>query len=321
MDFNPGVFKEISKTKLNSMEENKMKSFAVFFTILLIFSTTLSFGQSQSTDPADITIDRNGVLLKGKFYSAEGTGFFATVLLLQGFPGNETDVIGMGKLISQSGINVLTFNYSGTFQSQGKSNFDNTQMDIKAAFEFLHNPENIKKLKIDTALIVLGGWSYGGGMAMTYSIRHPEITLVFTIAGVDWGEYYEEYLRNPVFRKITDDSMARLATSAGPVRLDEKAMPDEITKGGIIRLDSAYFLRKSARLLAQKDILIIGGWDDPQATVDQFILPLYRSIKREKAQNVRIMAFQDGHSFSKTRPELAAAIVKWIKTIPERKVK
>jgi dipeptidyl aminopeptidase/acylaminoacyl peptidase len=194
-------------------------------------------------------------------------------------------------------------------------------MDIKAAFDFLFNPENIKRFRIDTAFIIMGGWSYGGGMAMTYAIKHPEIKSVFTIAGVDWGEYYEEYLRNPEFKKLTDDNMARLANSSGQIRLDKEAMPDEITKGGIIKLDSAYFLRKSAPRLADKDILIVGGWDDPQATVDQYILPLYRAIKKEKAQNVQIIAFQDNHFFGKSRPELAAAIVKWIKSTPERKKK
>jgi dipeptidyl aminopeptidase/acylaminoacyl peptidase len=301
------------------MEENIMKPLLGLFTFLLTFSAELSFAQNLSTTSEDITIDRNGVLLKGKFHAAEGTGLFPTVLLLQGFPGNETDVMGLGKLLSQSGINTLTFNYSGTFQSQGKSNLNNSQMDIKAAYEFLYNPENIKKFRIDTAFIFLGGWSYGGGMAVTYAIKHPEIKSVFTIAGVDWGEYYEEYLRNPEFKKMTDANMSKLASSSEQIRLEKEAMPDEITKGGIIKLDSAFFLRRSAPWLAKKDILIVGGWDDPQATVDQYILPLYRALKKEKAQNVQITAFQDNHFFSKSRAELAMVIIKWIKTAPERK--
>jgi alpha/beta superfamily hydrolase len=300
------------------MEKNKMNSISGLFTVLLMFSTLLSLAQSNETTPADITINRNGVLLKGKFHSVEGTGFFPTVLLLQGFPGNETDVIGIGKILSQSGINAMTFNYSGTFQSQGKSNLDNSQMDIKAAYDFLHYPENITRFKIDSSFIVLGGWSYGGGMAMTYAIKHPEIKSVFTIAGVDWGEYYEEYLRNPEFKKTADANIDKLATLSGQVRFDKGAMPKEIAVAGIIKLDSAYFLRKSAPLLAHKDILIVCGWDDPQATVDQYLLPLYRAIKKEKAENVQITALQDGHYFSKTREELAQTIVKWIKKVPER---
>jgi dipeptidyl aminopeptidase/acylaminoacyl peptidase len=300
------------------MEENQMKKLLGFLSVLLMFSTFLSFAQNLATTPADITIDRNGVLLKGKFHVAEGTGFLPTVLLLQGFPGNETDVIGLGRILAQSGINTLTFNYSGTFKSQGNTSLDSSLLDIKAAFDFLKNDENIKKYKVDTASIILGGWSYGGGMALTYAIRHPEIRTVFTIAGVDWGEYYTEYLRNPEFKKITDGNMAKMASMADVARFEKGAMPDEITKDGIIRLDSAYFLRKSAPPLATKDILIICGWDDTMATVE-FILPIYRALKKEKAQKVQITAFQDGHSFGRSRAELAQAILKWIKSAPERK--
>jgi dipeptidyl aminopeptidase/acylaminoacyl peptidase len=301
------------------MEENQMKKLLGLLLVQLMFSTFLSFAQSQGSTPVEVTIDRNGVLLKGKFHVAEGTGFLPTVLLLQGFPGNETDVIGLGKILAESGINTLTFNYSGTFKSQGNTSLENSLLDTKAAFDFLKNGENIKKFKIDTASIILGGWSYGGGMAMTYAIKHPEIRTVFTIAGVDWGEYYEEYLRNPEFKKTTDGSMAKMAAMTEQIRFEKGAMPDEITKDGIIRLDSSYFLRKSARQLVPKDILIICGWDDPMATVDKYILPFYRALKKEKAQKVQITAFQDGHSFGRSKAELAQTILKWITTIPERK--
>lgn len=149
--------------------------------------------------------------------------------------------------------------------------------------------------------------------------KHPEIKTVFTIAGVDWGEYYEEYIRNPEFKKSTDDRMAKLFTMTEQIRFDKGTMPDEITKDGIIRLDSAYFLRKSSRTLAEKDILIICGWDDPLATVDQYILPLYRALKKDNAQNLSISAFQDNHFFRNSRQDVAQTIIKWVKTAPERK--
>jgi dipeptidyl aminopeptidase/acylaminoacyl peptidase len=301
------------------MEENTMKSQLTLLRIFLFFIISPVVAQSQLTSPEDITLDRSGVILKGKFYSTEGAGVFPTVLLLQGSPGNETDVIGIGKILSQSGINALTFNYSGTFKSEGMTSFENSEKDIMAAYKFLHNTENIAKFKIDTTFIIIGGWSYGGGMAMTYSIKHPEITSVFTIAGVDWGEYYEEYIRNPEFKKTTDANMAKLVSLTEQIRFDKGTMPEDITKDGIIRLDSAYFLRKSTRILADKDILIICGWDDPLATVDQYILPLYRALKKDNAQNVSIVAFQDNHVFRNSRPDVAQTIIKWIKTAPERK--
>lgn len=291
----------------------------VLFTLLSMLMALLSFGQSQPGSPFEITIGRDGVLLKGKFHAAGGTSLLPTVLLLPGSPGNETDVLGIGKVLSDSGINTLTFNYSGTWKSEGKTSLDNSLMDVQAAYDFLHHPENINRFRIDTTFIILGGYSYGGGIAMTYAIKHPEIATVMSIAGVNWGEYFEEYIRNPDFKKTTDANMARMAALTEQVRFEKGAMPIEITQDGIIRLDSAFFLTQFAHHLAQRDILIIGGWDDPMATVDQYILPLYRALKKEKAQKVQIIAFQDGHSFSKSREQLASAISKWIKDTPERK--
>jgi pimeloyl-ACP methyl ester carboxylesterase len=290
-----------------------------FFGIILLFVIFQATAQSQDTPPADITIERDGIQLKGKFYVSEGSGVFPTVILLQGSPGNETDVIGIGKQLSLSAINAITFNYSGTFKSGGKTSQQNSERDIMAAYKYLHNPDNIVRFKIDTANIILGGWSYGGGMAMTYSIKHPEITTVFTIAGVDWGWYYEEYIRNPEFKKTTDAGMLKMSAMTDQIRFDDGAMPDEITKDGIIRLDSAYFLIRSAAKLADKDILIICGWDDTYASMENIILPVYRALKKADSKNISIIAFQDTHYFRNNRPEVAQAIIKWIKTAPARK--
>ncbi len=120
-----------------------MRQFSWLFLAVVFCSMLLADAQSQPSAPVDVTIDRNGVLLKSKFYIAKGTGSFPTVILLHGFPGNEADVLGIGNKLSRAGINALTFNYGGTYQSQGKHSFENTQRDIRAAFEFIHKPENI----------------------------------------------------------------------------------------------------------------------------------------------------------------------------------
>lgn len=156
--------------------------------ILLILIPNLQGSVSSSID---LSIYREEIVLKGKFYPATGTGSFPTVLLLQGFPGNEKDVLGLGKKMAAAGINALTFNYSGTHRSQGKFNFDNIQKDISAVYESINQPENIKKYKIDITRIILLGYSCGGGMALTYAASHPEIRRVISIAGNDHGAFME----------------------------------------------------------------------------------------------------------------------------------
>ena len=164
-----------------------MKSHSIFLKSVLFFLIIFTFSNAQESTPLDITIDRDGILLQGKFYISEGTGKFHTVILLHGFPGGEGDVFGIGQKLTEIGINTLTFNYSGTHKSEGEINFDNSQKDIGAAYDFIHRSENITQFKIDTTRIILGGYSYGGGMAFTYAANHPEIKEVFSIVGNDHG--------------------------------------------------------------------------------------------------------------------------------------
>lgn len=295
-----------------------MKLLLLYFNSIIIFLTVFAVPISYASIPIDITIDHDGVILKGKFYLAEGTGNFTTVILLQGFPGNEIDVLGIGNKLSEFGFNALTFNYSGTYKSQGKYNFENTQKDIKAVFEFIHQSENIHQYKIDTTHIYLGGYSYGGGMAFTYAANHPEIKEIFSIGGNDHGVFMEEYNRNPEMKKMIDKMFNDLKTQPEKVRFAPGGTPEEIAEMNIIESNPTYHLLNSASLLAQKDILLIGGWDDHNVSFEHIILPLYRSLKNEKVKSVRIAAVQDNHAFQNSEVEIAQTIIKWIKTTLER---
>lgn len=289
----------------------------------IIFSAIFTLAQSQTSTPVEVTIIRNGINLKGKFYVSTGEGISPTIILLQGFPGNETDVLGIGSKLSEAGINALTFTFSGTYQSQGEYSWPNSLKDIKAAYDFIRQSKNIRDYNIDTTRICIGGYSNGGGMALTYAANHPEIKAVFSIAGTDLGEFMIEYSRNPETRKMIDEAYARLSAPTGPVRFAKGGTPTEMVEMNIIESNPTYYLRACAPLLAQKDILLIGGWDDyfgsvENAVIDDFMLPFYRALQNEKAQRVKIVAFQDNHSFRKSREDIANVIKEWIKTGPER---
>ncbi len=295
-----------------------MRLYSKFFSTILFSLLSQLTIQSQELTPVDITIDRDGTLLNGKLYVSEGNGIFPTVLLLHGFPGNETDVLGLGNSLSKLGINVLTVNYSGTYQSQGEFSFKNTQKDIQAAYEFIHQPENTRKYKLDTTCIHLGGLSYGGGMALTYAANHPEINSVFSIAGTDHGEFIREYTTNPSLQEWFDNLINSLGAPEGPVRIEDGFSLNEIVEIGIDNYLSTLDLRICAPLLAHKHIMLIGGWDDINISLEHHLLPLYRALRNENAQKVKITAVQDNHSFRDTRVELTQIIAEWIKTIHDR---
>jgi dienelactone hydrolase len=193
------------------------RCFSLHSSFLAIFLTLCLPGFSQ--EPEDINIDKDGVILKGKFYKATNDDIRPAVILLQGSPGNTNDVLELGKLLSMSGINAMTFNYSGSHQSSGTFSFPNCQSDIEATLRFLHRPDVIGKFRIDTAAIILAGYSFGGGMATAYAIRYKEIKKLISVAGVDWGIFFDQYRNNPDMKNSLDASTDK-SIAAGIFRFD-----------------------------------------------------------------------------------------------------
>jgi pimeloyl-ACP methyl ester carboxylesterase len=294
-----------------------MKTIEFGFKVILLCSAFPIFSQYQATTPADISIDRNGILLKGKFFLPEGSGPFPAVVLLHGFPGGESDVLGIGTKLAQSGIAALTFNYSGTYQSEGKTSWDNMQLDIQAAFQYLRQPQTFKQYNVDTSKIYLGGWCTGGGMALTYAAFHPEVKVIFSIAGSDQTEFMKVYIGDPEIKKMMDQSFDDITFPKGHLRFETGASPREVAEAGLDKINPAYDLKKCAPLLASRDILLIGGWDDVQTTMEAFILPLYRALQLEGAKSVRLIAFQDDHYFKESRAMLAETVIEWLNSVAE----
>jgi len=257
-----------------------------------------------------VELASEGYRIRGKFYPATGESHLPTVLLLQGFPGNEDDVLELGHRMSQHGINSLTFNYRGTYQSEGTYGLQTTFLDIQAAIEYLHQEDIVHRFKIDTGRLILGGYSYGGGMALAYAVGHPEIKRIFSIAGTDHGEFAREYTRNAAFSEMIDAMFEELKFPSGPVHFGSEV---RVTIEELVQNPDPYDLRLCATALADRDLLLIGGWDDSQVTIEHHILPPYRVLVNEKAQ-VRIVAFQDNHAFGKCRDELARTVVDWVKS-------
>jgi dienelactone hydrolase len=268
-----------------------------------------SFGQTVTRTADDISFQSQGHSLKGKFYQGDTTGRALTLILLQGFPGNQQDVLGLGQKLAIAGVNVFTFNYSGTHKSEGEFTMSNTLTDIQAAYDYLHQSDVVRRFHVDTSRVILGGYSYGGGMALTYASRHPEIRRVVSIAGTDHGEFAREYLRNPQMAQSMDSLFDKLKTPDGPINFEGRGLLKKLAAN-----PTPVDLRLSANDLAPRDILLIGGWDDAQITIDQFLLPLYRSLKKAGANKIRFVALHADHSFRNVREELATELLRWMQS-------
>ena len=247
----------------------------------------------------------------GKCYTVvDPADALATLVLLPGFPGNEDDVLGLGEALSLQGLNTLTFNYRGSYQSEGLFSLKHTLEDIQAAFDFLKDSETQEKLAIKPHKLLLGGWSYGGGMGLIYAALHPEIRHVFSIAGTDHGEFAREYQRNKTFATMIDGEFEMLKHPNGPMRfLDTYPIEDELLPN-----QSHYDLISQAANLVDRDVFLMGGWDDLESPIEDHLLPCYRKLKEQGAERVSIKMFQDDHVFQSSRSALVDAIMDWVGT-------
>ncbi len=253
-----------------------------------------------------------GHTIQGKFHSPINIyGTIPTILLLPGLPGNEEDVLGLGEELSQHGLNIMMFNYRGTYQSEGEYSLKNTQIDIQAAFNFLRKEETVTEYQIDTDKLVLGGYSFGGGMGLNFGSNHPEIKHIFSIGGTNHGKFADEYKKNEAYSKIIDMFFEELKYPNGPIKFSGKSA----IRTELLPNSSRYDLLKKTAKLSNRDLLLISGWDDSDIVLEKHILPFYRALKREGSERVSIHAFQDDHTFELNRMELAQTILKWIETI------
>ncbi len=267
--------------------------------------------QTDSARTAEIAFTSEGHTLFGRMYTPAAGTHPPTLILLHGFPGNEKDVLGLGGKLAGAGVNVLTFNYSGTHRSEGSFGIESTLRNIHAAYAYLHQPGTIGTYGIDTTRILLGGYSYGGGMALVYAADHPEIGRVFSIAGTDHGGFAREYARNPDFARAIERHFEELEAPRGPVRFKGR----EALKW-LVEHDSLVDLIILSPRLAARDILLIGGWDDADVMIERNQLPFYRALKKSGASSVRFAAYHDNHSFKNTRGALALEIGRWVLCIP-----
>ena len=258
-------------------------------------------------EPVSVEFISEGACVRGRFFAAVGTTPATTLLLVPGWPGNPNDVLGLGALLPEQGINVCMFNPRGLHQSEGVSSHTNTLQDIGAALQWLRQADVQRRFEVDTTRLVLGGHSYGGGMAMAYAARDSSVRRVISIAGNDHGEFARELQRNTALAERIRHMLLSTRRPEGPARFDVEAGLSDL-----VDHQDVYGLRENAANLADRSILLIGGWEDEGVTVDQFLLPLYRALRGAGAAKVTFLVYHTGHDFGNVRQRLASDIAGWL---------
>jgi cephalosporin-C deacetylase-like acetyl esterase len=247
-----------------------------------------------------------GKTIRGYFFPARKYPPIASLVFLQGFPGVEGNEL-ICEQLAQKNVNVLTFNYQGTFQSEGYFSFSNAIGDIKAAIQFISKKEIRQKYDVDIENLILGGWSFGSGIVPAGAASNPEVSKILCISGRDFGaearrieqsaEYADEVLRNLVGIRVPN----------GPVNFEDDILED------LIKIQEKIDVQNLAHKMVEHEILLIGGWEDKISLIEEHLIPLYRTLIKIGNKRVRIEALKTDHEFSNCRDRLVEIIVEWIR--------
>lgn len=275
--------------------------------LVLVLGILSSIAYSQ-TATVKIDLYSSGNKLNADFYQVSGEEKYPTLILLHGYPGGEGDQFGLGKKLSLLDINVLVFNFQGTWSSEGKFSFESSMEDIGAAIKFLNKKENIELFNIDTSNIIVAGYSFGGAMVLTAAIYNPEIKRIISIAGGDESVFGRKRLTDENYNNWFEQFLIESEYPNGPVKCDTKSY----SKFWLSNLDK-YDQVKHAESLKNRDILFLSGWKDKAVVLEEHILPLYRKLEELTSEKLQIKVFDTDHGFGNVREELGETIEKWIK--------
>ncbi|MEQ8518006.1 MAG: alpha/beta fold hydrolase [Cytophagales bacterium] len=275
----------------------------LILTILVVGLNNILLSQTKCDT---LTFESEGSKLVGYFYASKKSDS-PTLLFTQGFM-DSGDIWSIGKTLSNNGINIFQFDFRGCHNSEGKQGLVNSQEDIEAALDFLMSNEMKEKYDIDASKIILGGYSYGGHMSMIYAINHQEIKRVISISGGDLGIFGDLVKSNPNLRKGYSDFFQTIKKPDGPVDFE---FDDPIQE--LIDNQEYFYILKQVDSLSNVDVFLTGGLDDNVVNIEDYILPLYRALKKNKSVKVECNVYQSGHSYKGVSDKLLTDIENWIK--------
>ena len=136
-------------------------------------------------------------------------------------------------------------------------------------------------------------------------MKHKQIA---TIGNVDLSVIGSQIKTDSVFRTSFIQFQKKGEYPAGPIKMNtEASIADWLNN--LYRYD----ITKYSNKLVNKKILLIGGWQDLDAPIEDHILPLFRILNKTNKKNIKIILLDTDHSFSNVSNNLNQTLESWIK--------
>ena len=254
---------------------------------------------AHPADMAAFTVPTGGVRVNAMIYLASGEQPHPTMLMLHGFPGNETN-IDLMQAARRAGWNVMRVNYRGSWGSPGKFSFAASRADGEAALAFLRDPANVAKYRIDPTRIVVAGHSMGGFMAADAVAGDPKAVGAILIDAWDIGKE-KAALIDPAQRKA---AMEDLRSNTPPLAGTSAELLAKEIETTSVKLD----LEALSARIADRPLLLIGAEHAGAPTTRK----LAAAARQAQAKALTESYMDTDHSFSDSRIALEAEVLRWL---------
>jgi uncharacterized protein len=249
----------------------------------------------------ELAFQSQGVRLNGFLYLAQGKGPHSTVILLHGFPGNERN-LDLAQALRRSGMNVLFFDYRGSWGSGGTFSFSNALQDVASAVQYLRADSSVAAFRIDPHRLILVGHSMGGWLALMHAAADSTIgcsvALDFWNVGADGARMNQDARADSA---ATADIQS-LTGPGAPIRASGPALAGEIKLEG-----DQWNPERWAGPLSARSLLVIS------TTKNESHRPLVAALYSAHAQHLTTFQWKTDHGFSDQRIRLSREVVTWVR--------
>ena len=247
----------------------------------------------------ELAFESGGSRINGFIYLAQGKAPHPTVVLLHGYPGNERN-LDLAQSLRRAGMNVLFFDYRGSWGSGGDFSFANAQEDVATAVGWLRSPELAAKYRIDPRRIALVGHSMGAWLALLGAAADTSISCVGAIEIADMTRRAAAARRDTASDGLAGYT-ASLTQPGGPLHADATSLIKSLETNAV-----HWDLTKRAPELAARTILLL---DNDKNTDHAALVQAFRDAR---AKHVTTYVWPTDHSFSDQRIAMSRTVVTWL---------
>jgi pimeloyl-ACP methyl ester carboxylesterase len=256
-----------------------------------------------------MALPSHGSTLLGVFYLAAGAGPHPTAIIFHGFPGYEQN-LDIAQTLRAHGWNVLAMHYRGSWGVKGNFSFEHAVEDADTEVQFLLDPANTQKYRIDPHRIIVIGHSLGGYMAASAIAHNPQVAAAVLISAWNIGADYETHhhlgaapptVANEAKALAENNNLAPLAGTSGLLLARE--IRDHEQGLNFLNLASS---------IAPRPVFV--------TTASEGLAPtdhaLAEAITKAGDTHVTERHWDTDHNYSGQRAELANAILQWTANLP-----